>query len=330
MRYWKPYTEEVLDEMKRDGVNSVVVLPLYPQYSISTSGSSLKLLSQRFKESPEYWDNPKQVAHTVIPAWHKRPGYLQTMAQLILRQIKHFSPYQCEESNGGIHVLFSAHGVPENYVSQYGDPYKKQIEDCVALIAEEVKNHLRSSGDCPAKERPTWLDSSMGWALAGTYKDLKRNGTSDETFRSKTSNMVLSHDTTSTDVHDNSHHTICDKKIKPIEFHLSFQSRVGPIQWLKPYTEDKLRELGERDGVKNLIVVPISFVSEHIETLEEIDMEYRELAHSFGITNWRRAPALNTENGFINDMADMVVSMYVLICMLSLCKYTLSLSLCRI
>ena len=61
--------------------------------------------------------------------------------------------------------------------------------------------------------------------------------------------------------------------VPEMQYHLSFQSRVGPVQWLKPYTETKLVELGGR-GVKNLVVVPVSFVSEHIETLEEIDIEY--------------------------------------------------------
>jgi ferrochelatase len=74
----------------------------------------------------------------------------------------------------------------------------------------------------------------------------------------------------------------------------------------RPYTEETLEELGH-SGVKNLIVVPVSFVSEHIETLEEIDMEYRELAEEHGITHWRRVPALNTDDGFIEDMADLVV-----------------------
>lgn len=90
-----------------------------------------------------------------------------------------------------------------------------------------------------------------------------------------------------------------------VKVHLSFQSRVGPVEWLRPYTDDVLPSLGEQ-GVKNLVVVPISFVSEHIETLEEIDLEYRELAEESGITNWRRSPALNTDATFINDMADMV------------------------
>ena len=71
------------------------------------------------------------------------------------------------------------------------------------------------------------------------------------------------------------------------------------------YTDDVLPELGE-SGVQNLVVVPISFVSEHIETLEEIDIEYRELAEESGVSNWRRCPAPNTDPTFISDMADMV------------------------
>merc|ERR1712087_428147 len=86
---------------------------------------------------------------------------------------------------------------------------------------------------------------------------------------------------------------------------LAYQSRVGPIEWLRPYTDDVLPELGAQ-GVKNLVVVPISFVSEHIETLEEIDMEYRELAEESGISNWRRCPALNNNANFITDLASIV------------------------
>ncbi|KAJ0015210.1 hypothetical protein Pint_21451 [Pistacia integerrima] len=78
---------------------------------------------------------------------------------------------------------------------------------------------------------------------------------------------------------------------------LEYQSRVGPVQWLKPYTDEVLVELGQR-GVKSLLAIPVcpyglrcSFVSEHIETLEEIDMEYRELALQSGIQNSGRVPA---------------------------------------
>lgn len=72
-----------------------------------------------------------------------------------------------------------------------------------------------------------------------------------------------------------------------VSYHLSYQSRVGPVEWLRPYTDSKITELAKK-GSKNLVVVPVSFVSEHIETLEEIDMEYRELAEEAGIVNWRR------------------------------------------
>lgn len=72
-----------------------------------------------------------------------------------------------------------------------------------------------------------------------------------------------------------------------VSYHLSYQSRVGPVEWLRPYTDSKINELAQM-GCRNLLVVPVSFVSEHIETLEEIDMEYRELALEAGIVNWRR------------------------------------------
>ncbi|KAE9449742.1 hypothetical protein C3L33_18359, partial [Rhododendron williamsianum] len=84
------------------------------------------------------------------------------------------------------------------------------------------------------------------------------------------------------------------------------QSRVGPVEWLKPYTDDTIIELGQK-GVKRLLAVPISFVSEHIETLEEIDVEYKELALKSGIQKWGRVPALGCEATFISDLADAVI-----------------------
>jgi len=87
---------------------------------------------------------------------------------------------------------------------------------------------------------------------------------------------------------------------------LAYQSRVGPVEWLKPYTDDTIKQLGKK-GVKSLLAVPISFVSEHIETLEEIDMEYKELALQSGIVNWERVPALGCEPTFISDLADAVI-----------------------
>ena len=93
---------------------------------------------------------------------------------------------------------------------------------------------------------------------------------------------------------------------RPNEHILAYQSKVGPVEWLQPYTEDALKELGEK-GVKDLAVVPISFVSEHIETLQEIDIEYRELAEESGIKNFFRVPALNTHPLFINSLAELTI-----------------------
>jgi protoporphyrin/coproporphyrin ferrochelatase len=237
MRYWHPFTEEALEQIRSDGIDALVILPLYPQFSISTSGSSLRLLQEEFakqQQQPHY----RNMVHTVVPSWYDRPGYLTAVSLLLQKEIDSFTTEQINMALSSkpdekpIHVLFSAHGVPQSYIAA-GDPYQRQIIDCVDKIAATLP-----------------------------YTN--------------------------------------------VEVHLSYQSRVGPIEWLRPYTDDVLPELGER-GVKNLVVVPISFVSEHIETLEEIDIEYRELAEESGIVNWRRCPALNTDPIFIDDMADMVV-----------------------
>lgn len=237
MRYWYPFTEEALAQIREDGINALVILPLYPQFSISTSGSSLRVLQEEFARNSDFY-GPQRMFHTVVPSWYDRPGYVKSVANLINKELESFTPEEIAEGTSDgqpipKHVLFSAHGVPASYI-EAGDPYKDQIIDCVDRIS----------------------------ALLPSEED-------------------------------------------GVKVHLSFQSRVGPVEWLRPYTDDVLPSLGEQ-GVKNLVVVPISFVSEHIETLEEIDIEYRELALESGITNWRRSPALNTDATFIEDMADMV------------------------
>ena len=226
MRYWKPFTEDAIEAIKRDGINRLVVLPLYPQFSISTSGSSLRLLEQYFAEDEAL----AKVRHTVIPSWYQRPGYVRSMAKMISETLKNKFDDEKEPL-----IFFSAHGVPVSYVEEAGDPYRDEMEACVKLIVDDLR--------------------SMGV--------------------------------------ENEHV-------------LAYQSRVGPVEWLKPYTDDTIRELGKK-GTKALCAVPISFVSEHIETLEEIDMEYRELAEESGIEKWGRVPALDTEPLFIDDLAEAVI-----------------------
>ena len=223
MRYWHPFTEEAIARIKRDRIERLVILPLYPQFSISTSGSSFRLLEKLWQEDPIL----NRIDYTVISSWYQQPGYLQAMAELIAQELDQFAnPDQ-------VTIFFSAHGVPVSYVEEAGDPYQKEIEDCTAKIMQALNR----------------------------------------------SNPHV----------------------------LAYQSRVGPVEWLKPYTEDAIKELAAQ-GVQDLVVVPISFVSEHIETLEEIDIEYREIAEEAGIHNFRRVPALNTHPVFIDGLANLVVN----------------------
>ncbi|MGB5897910.1 MAG: ferrochelatase [Geitlerinemataceae cyanobacterium] len=222
MRYWHPFTEEAIASIRRDGIDRLAILPLYPQFSISTSGSSFRLLEQLWQEDPTL----DRIDYTVIPSWYERPGYLKAMAQLIARELDRLP------SSDEIHIFFSAHGVPVSYVEEAGDPYQREIEDCTRLIMKTL-------------DRPN-------------------------------------------------PHT------------LAYQSRVGPVEWLQPYTEDAIAELA-RQKVKALLVVPISFVSEHIETLQEIDIEYRELAEEAGIDRFYRVPALDTDPTFIDDLANLAL-----------------------
>ncbi|XP_043704389.1 ferrochelatase-2, chloroplastic [Telopea speciosissima] len=225
MRYWNPFTEEAVRQIKEDRITKLVVLPLYPQYSISTSGSSIRLLQSIFREDSYL----SRLPVSIIESWYQREGYIKSMASLIEKELQKFS------NPGEVMIFFSAHGVPVTYIEDAGDPYKDQMEECISLIMQE----------------------------------LKARGINNE-------------------------HT------------LAYQSRVGPIQWLKPYTDEALVELGQK-GVKSLVAVPVSFVSEHIETLEEIDMEYKELALESGIENWGRVPALGCTSSFISDLADAVL-----------------------
>ena len=160
MRYWHPYTEEAMEEIKRDKVTRLVILPLYPQFSISTSGSSFRLLEQLLKSDSSY----STMQHTVIPSWYQRKGYVDAMVDLMSKELNRFR----EVPKESVEIFFSAHGVPKSYVEEAGDPYKEEMEECVLLIMEEMKRR--------------------GFA---------------------------------------NHHT------------LAYQSRVGPVEWLQPYTDDR-------------------------------------------------------------------------------------------
>ncbi len=94
--------------------------------------------------------------------------------------------------------------------------------------------------------------------------------------------------------------------ITKLRWHLSFQSKTGPVKWLEPTTEETIINLA-KSGCKNLLVIPISFVSDHIETLYEIDILYKELAEKHGI-RFKRCKALNTSEKFIHTMKELIRS----------------------
>lgn len=234
MRYWHPFTDEALAQAASDGCGSAVVLPLYPHFSISTTGSSLRaLLAEMQASQPEL-----MARHTVVPSWHESDGYVSLMARLIANELDALAESTPPPESGEPLpvVLFSAHGVPLSYIEQAGDPYKGHVERTVELVAQATRRLARLDAD----------------------------------------------------------------------YELSFQSRVGPVEWLRPYTDDALNDMAQR-GVKRVVVVPVSFVSEHIETLEEIDVEYRQVALDAGIVHWRRVPALNLDQDFIAELKFQVL-----------------------
>ncbi len=227
MRYWHPFTESAVEDLKADNIDEVVVLPLYPHFSISTSGSSFRELRRLIEKDDAF----QKISIKCIRSWFDNDGYVQSLAGLIEEEIK-----ACVLPEKA-HICFTAHGVPKSYVEEAGDPYRDEIQNCSLLIIDKVER-------------------SLGFSNSYT---------------------------------------------------LSYQSRVGPEEWLQPYTEDVLEELGGK-GVKELVVVPISFVSEHIETLQEIDIEYKDIAIENGIENFRRVKALDTNPIFIKGLADLVIT----------------------
>ena len=221
MRYWKPFTEEAIAQIRADGITRLVVLPLYPQFSISTTGSSLNRMKAIFAENG---DTAMRVS--VIESWQADPQYIQALARMVSEELARFP----DQHPSNTHILFSAHSVPVSYIEE-GDPYLDQTRQTVEMV----------------------------------MKQLGEDG-----------------------LHS-----------------LSFQSKVGPVKWLQPSTDEALRRLAA-EGVSQVLLVPVSFVSEHIETLYELDILYRHVAEEIGLRHYRRVPALNCQPDFIDALANLV------------------------
>lgn len=221
-RYVEPSTTTALEEMKKDKVERAIVFSQYPQYSCSTTGSSLNELHRGIKELGMEND----IKWSIIDRWPTHPGFIDATAKKIEAKLAEYTP---EERKDAV-IMFSAHSLPMSVVNR-GDPYPAEVASTVDHVMKKLKNAF--------------------------------------------------------------------------PYRLCWQSQVGPSAWLGPQTSDALKGFAKA-GKKNLVVVPIAFTSDHIETLFELDQEYAEEAKEVGLTGWKRVDALNDDTTFTNAMAQIV------------------------
>jgi protoporphyrin/coproporphyrin ferrochelatase len=219
MRYWNPLTAEAVAEVNASGVQELVLLPLYPQYSFATTSSSLKEWKRLFRPNGN-----APLMHT-IEQFFDHPFYIQSVVEKIALSLTHF------DDPDGAHIVFSAHGLPLSLIER-GDPYARQVEETVGLVMK-----------------------------CGAWKNA---------------------------------HTLC------------YQSKVGRRKWLSPSLTETIDRLA-RSGEKKLLVVPIAFVTEHIETLHEINIEAREEALKLGVEQFEMMPAVGDSHTFISALADLTL-----------------------
>jgi ferrochelatase len=215
MRYWHPFTHEAIEQLRAAKCDEVVLLPLYPHYSSTTTGSSLNEWQRRFRG-----DLP---AHC-IENFYRNELYLEALVEKVDEALARFDDPEQPM------LVFSAHSVPVAVIES-GDPYQRQIEETVELLMER-----------------------------GGWRNQRR---------------------------------------------LCYQSKVGASKWLQPSLHRTLKDLSA-ERVRQVCVVPISFVSDHVETLGEIDHEAREEAHKLGIERFEMSEGLNSSPKFIAALADLV------------------------
>lgn len=218
MRYWHPLSEEAARAVKEFGPDQIVLLPLYPQFSTTTTGSSRTAWARAAARVG------LQVPTKTVCCYPSEMGFVAALAALTR------NAYDEALNSGKPRVLFTAHGLPKKVVAR-GDPYQWQVEQTALAIVRALD-----------------IDD-LDW-------------------------------------------TVC------------YQSRVGPLEWIGPYTESEIERAG-RDRVP-IVVVPIAFVSEHSETLVELDITYRDLAKSHGVPWFIRVPTVSANGEFIAGLADRV------------------------
>lgn len=216
MRYWSPTTEETARAVAEFNPDEIVLLPLYPQFSITTTASSLKAWSEAYR-------GPGQVR--TVCCYPAAAGLVEAHV------VKIRETFEAAGSPKNVRLLFSAHGLPEKVIKA-GDPYQAQVEATAAAVAERL---------------------GEGW-----------------------------------------------------DWQVCYQSRVGPLKWIGPSTVEAIGAAAAEG--KGVLIAPIAFVSEHVETLVELDREYAALAAELGVAPYLRAPALGIEPAFIEALARITKS----------------------
>ena len=217
MRCWHPRAENVVKEVIDYGPDEIILMPLYPQYSAATSGSSINEWQNICKK------NNFEVKTSTLCCYPTDDNFIQAHKDEIVKKIKSLDNFK---------LIFSAHGLPEKNIKK-GDPYQWQVEQSVDRIVKSLN-------------------------------------------------------------------------IKNLDWILSYQSRVGPLKWIGPSTEDIIVENSKLG--KQIVLVPIAFVSEHSETLVELDIEYKELADKNGCKNYIRVPALGKNENYIKAMSNLIIN----------------------
>lgn len=215
MRYWHPFADEALEEMRAAQVQRIIALPLYPHYSIATTGSSVTDLKQQMERLR------LALPLQVIEAWPQEKGFVDCLASRVCEGVATFGGDEPE-------LVYSAHSLPVQFIRE-GDPYVEHLQQTIAAL-EAITN---------------------------------------------------------------------------VKGRLCYQSRSGPVEWLGPALPEVIQELADQ-GKRNMLVVPISFVSDHVETLCEIDIQYREMAQNLGM-RFALTRALNADPQFIEALKTLVL-----------------------
>jgi ferrochelatase len=215
MRYTPPFAQDVIKQMLDDGINEIVLLPLYPQYSTTTTKSSVEdfidYLPYTFGKNIRY-----------IETFYKNDKFNECIINEIISNVEEPSEYN---------LIFSAHGLPQKIVDA-GDPYEIQMNEHVKILSEKLK----------------------------------------------------------------------EKNINFKSINLAYQSKVGPLKWLDPSLEDMLKNFKEQ----KVIIYPIAFIVDNSETDFELDIEYREIAHEMGISEYKVCRCVNDSDVFVEAIKDII------------------------